>query len=203
VNYPITLTSRGGKILGAAIALVTLISFVITIVASPDQWFVVLGGHALIISLCWALGWFPAVVIEQDAVTLRNILRSRRIPYAAIDEVNTRFGLALVVQGASYSAWAAPAPGALYTMLRLDKKRIEHLPETTYELGTVRAGDDPNTESGVAALHIRRALEELEGRFNQDPTALRDVDKLVTTQWHLTTIATLVASAALLVAVLV
>ncbi len=188
---PLVLASRGGRLLGAAAGGLAVLSYVFSVIGSPEQWFALLGGHALVVALAWAVGWQPAVIVEDDAVTLRNIVRSHRIPLAAIQEVNTRFGLAIVADGQRYGAWAAPAPGTLHTM-RLDVSRVDRLPESSYEEGTVRPGDDPVTASGVAALHVRRGVERhaVQGSGNGSRT--------VTTEWHIRTIAAVLISAALL-----
>lgn len=111
----ITIGSRIGRVLSStAIGLIA-----VGIVAS-----VVEGGIALlnipplalIGTVAWALYWMPSVSVTQDEVTFRNVLRTVRIPWGAIESVETRRGLAIVAGGKTYRAWAAPAPGLLSTL---------------------------------------------------------------------------------------
>lgn len=59
--------------------------------------------------LLWALCWRPAVVLDDDGVTVRNPVRDVRIGWAALDEAD--FGWSLRLRAGDVSCRAAAAPG--------------------------------------------------------------------------------------------
>lgn len=118
----------------------------------------------------WWLFWYPAVLVAEDAVTLRNPLVTVRVPWNALIDVDTRYALKLVTPSRGYTAWAAPAPGVWGT----HSGKVEHLtnlPSTSYGPGgSVRPGDLKNTDSGHAAYLVRSHWQDLveTGRLDVD-----------------------------------
>ena len=106
-----------------------------------------------------ALFWWPAVIVGDDAVKIRNPFRTTVVPWEAIDAMETRVGLRLVLRpNGSVSAWAAPPPArrSSATVLR-------------YSLATAskRANDALQREArgrvdGQAGTLIRRELARRE-----------------------------------------
>ncbi len=111
----ITIGSRVGRVLSS-----TAIAFIVVGIGAS----VIEGGIALlnipplalIGTVAWALYWMPSVSVSEDDVTFRNVLRTVRIPWGAIESVETRRGLTIVADGSTHRAWAAPAPGLLSTL---------------------------------------------------------------------------------------
>lgn len=104
----------------------------------------------------WWLAWYPAVVISDDGVTLRNPVRTVDVPWPALVTVDTKYALTLVTAAARYSAWSAPAPG-LFSVQRAQPDHVRGLPETTYgPAGSVRPGDLAYSDSGTAAYLVRQ-----------------------------------------------
>lgn len=62
-------------------------------------------------TVVYALLWRPCVRVDADGVVLRNVLRDVRVPWAALEEVDTRYTLTLHTSTGAYQSWAAPAPG--------------------------------------------------------------------------------------------
>jgi len=62
-------------------------------------------------ALVYALFWRPAVVVDGEGVELRNVLRDVRVPWAALEQVDTRYALTLYAAGRRHQSWAAAAPG--------------------------------------------------------------------------------------------
>jgi hypothetical protein len=62
-------------------------------------------------ALVYALFWRPAVIVDDDGVELRNVLRDVRVPWAALQDVDTKYTLTLHVGGRRYQSWAASARG--------------------------------------------------------------------------------------------
>ncbi|MFJ6001241.1 PH domain-containing protein [Arthrobacter sp. NPDC092385] len=109
----------------------------------------------------WWLFWYPAVVIAEDSVTLRNPLATIRVPWSALIDVDTKYALKLVTPSGAFTAWAAPAPGVWGTHAG-KPEHVTNLPSTSYGPGgSVRPGDLKNTDSGYAAYLVRSRWQEL------------------------------------------
>lgn len=112
--------------------------------------------------LCWMLFWHPCVKVDASGVTFVNLGRTVRITWPAIASVDTKFSLSVRTATGKYTAWAAPGPSRLATV-RASKSDLSGLPESTYGVGnTIGLGDIPSSDSGVAALNIRRYWEQLQ-----------------------------------------
>jgi hypothetical protein len=111
--------------------------------------------------LTWWLAWYPAVVVGDTEVTLRNPLATIKVPWNALVTVDTRYALTLVTPRRKYTAWAAPAPG-IFGVQRARADHVRGLPETTYgPAGSIRPGDLTNSDSGAAAYYVRKRWSEL------------------------------------------
>jgi hypothetical protein len=111
--------------------------------------------------LGWWLFWYPAVVLAEDAVTLRNPSATVRVPWAALIDVDTKYALKLVTPTGAFTAWAAPAPGVWGTHAG-KPEHVTNLPSTSYGPGgSIRPGDLKNTDSGYAAYLVRSRWQDL------------------------------------------
>ncbi|MBB5787089.1 PH domain-containing protein [Jiangella mangrovi] len=63
--------------------------------------------------LLWALCWRPAVVLDDDGVTVRNPLRDVRAGWAALDEAGFGWSLWLRAGDVTWHAAAAPGPASM------------------------------------------------------------------------------------------
>ncbi|WP_026818841.1 PH domain-containing protein [Arthrobacter castelli] len=152
--------------------------------------------------LGWWVFWYPSVQIDDDGVTLHNLLRSVRVPWSALIHVDTKFALTLITTRGKFTAWAAPAPGVWGTH-RGKPEHVRGLPATTYGAAdSIRPGDLKNTDSGAAAYHVRSqwaALAEA-GKLDVDSPEAANVTKSV--HWlHVGCAAALVAACFLAFAV--
>ena len=141
-----------------AIVAVSLVSSVLT--HGPDS---LLGSWPLltIAYVTWWLAWYPAVVIGDHQVVLRNPVRTISVPWNALVTVDTKYALTLVTPRRKYSAWAAPAPG-MFGVHRARTDHVQGLPETTYgPAQSIRPGDLANSDSGAAAYQVRKRWAEL------------------------------------------
>jgi hypothetical protein len=57
------------------------------------------------------LFWRPAVVVDDAGVELRNLVRDVRVPWPALEVLDTRYTLTLHSGGRRYQSWAGAAPG--------------------------------------------------------------------------------------------
>lgn len=133
---------------------------------------IVSGAGILPIVLLLSLGWFvwlafwrPSVVTDSDGVQFHNLVRDVTIPYAAIENVDTRFALVVTAGGRDYSAWGAPAPGGGSAMRdSMNRRRAgqtdwRDAPQSVRDAGSARAGDAVTSASGAPATVIRRELD--------------------------------------------
>jgi len=58
-----------------------------------------------------ALFWYPAVTVDGDGVELVNVLRTVRLPWASLSNLDTRWALTVETGERRWTSWAAPASG--------------------------------------------------------------------------------------------
>ncbi|GAB3529926.1 PH domain-containing protein [Arthrobacter monumenti] len=129
----------------------------------------------------WWVFWYPSVQIDDDAVTVHNLMRSITVPWSALINVDTKFALTLITTRGRYTAWAAPAPGVWGTH-RGKPEHVQGLPATTYGAAeSIRPGDLRNTDSGTAAFYVRSrwAMLAETGRLDVDATETIPVIKSI------------------------
>ena len=114
----------------------------------------------LVSALMYALFWRPCVEVDDDGVTIRNVLRDVRVPFGAIESIDTRFALTLYSAGRRDAAWAAPAPGrsTLMGLSRWDLSGVRHTLGTDVGAAPISSAA-PNSDSGGAALLVRQGWE--------------------------------------------
>jgi hypothetical protein len=156
-----TLRSRFGRVLVIAVWAI-LIAFIVGLIVQQNvTWLlrytpvIVLAGY-----LVWLLMWSPSVTIAPSGVTIRNLLRTNDVSWPAIQTIDTRFALTLQTSAGRIVAWSAPAPSR-FAALRATRTELSGLPESSYAMGGIRPGDIPQTDSGLAALYVRRYWEQL------------------------------------------
>jgi hypothetical protein len=156
-----TLRSRFGRVLVIAVWAI-LIAFIVGLIVEQNaSWLlrytpvIVLGGYVV-----WLLMWSPSVTIAPSGVTVRNLLRTNDVSWPAIQTVDTRFALTLHTAAGKIVAWSAPAPSR-FAALRATRTELSGLPESSFAMGGIRPGDIPQTDSGLAALYVRRYWEQL------------------------------------------
>lgn len=161
--------------------LVTLIGSHPRDAAATAAWLLAIG------YVLYAVLWRPAVVIEPEGVTLVNVVRDVRVPWAALEAVETRYALTLHAAGNRYASWAAAAPGRGSTGVGVD-----------------RSSRDLRSDSGAAAFMVEQGW----AGWRERPGALRDAEPpvpVVDVRWSIpvvTVAAALLATAVLATAVL-
>jgi len=203
VRLPETAVLRptSGKVLTVVIgafAAAGLFSFVYR-----GSWRDVLGFTPLAVAgvyLCWLLFWYPSVTVEPSGVQVRNPLRTFQISWPAIVRIDTRYALTLFTKTTKkIVAWSAPSPSR-YAGINTVRPDLSGLnanvgqklvdadnygniaPTAAHKPGTVKLGDTPRSESGIAALHVRRAWAALRDAGYLDSGALEGTG--VVTRWN-------------------
>ena len=106
-------------------------------------------------ALGWSVFWQPRVVVGDDGVEVVNVLRTVEVPWAAVVDVETRWGLRLVTDGGSVNAWAAPAKAGFGR--RRSVRRAEELPDVLFDEGstaTLRRGGDAEAVARVVEARL-------------------------------------------------
>ncbi|GAA1958837.1 PH domain-containing protein [Microbacterium deminutum] len=156
-----TLRPRFGRVLVVvcgAIALLFLVSLAFTGIVALLRF----GALAILAEyVIWMLYWAPCVTIAPSGVIVRNVVREHEVTWPAIERIDTKYALQLFTAGGTITAWSAPAPGRHATM-RVASPELKGLPESTYAAErSIRPSDIPSSESGLAALYVRRFWEQL------------------------------------------
>lgn len=104
--------------LGRAVTMIWLVATVAVVAVQPAAnrpgqaaWMLAVAAVA------FAVGWSPALVVDDDGLTLVNPLRSNRIPWPAVDDVSMGWLLEVRAGGRRYRSLAVPGPrrmGALW-----------------------------------------------------------------------------------------
>jgi hypothetical protein len=104
--------------LGRAVTVVWLVATVAVVAVQPAAnrpgqaaWMLA------VVAVAYAVGWYPALVVDDDGLTLVNPLRSNRIPWPAVDDVTMGWLLEVRAGGRRYRSLAVPGPrriGALW-----------------------------------------------------------------------------------------
>lgn len=142
------------------------------------------GGMILLAALLvWIVFWAPYVTIAPSGVTIRNLIRTHAITWPAIRLVDTRWALTLTTTAGKVVAWSAPAPGR-WSTVRTAPRELQDLPETSYGPGhSIRPGDIPRSDSGLAALYVRRYWEQLRNAGYLDSAAIEGTGVVTTWLW--------------------
>lgn len=103
--------SRMGQVLAVlagAVALIALVTFVTE--EGPTALLTTLAPVALVGALAWAVFWNPRVLVDEDAITIVNVLRTVSVPWRRFKQADSKWALTITTTaGATYTAWAVPA----------------------------------------------------------------------------------------------
>jgi hypothetical protein len=102
-----------------------------------------------------AVFWRPAVVVDEEAAELRNVLRDVRVPWGALEAVDTRYALTLVAGGRRHQSWAAVSRGRPPRRRPSDGGSM--LLRGRYEPVADDGPGAPDDEVGSASRHPRTA----------------------------------------------
>lgn len=120
--------------------------------------------------LAWLFFWYPRVRIDPSGVSVRNVLRTHHVTWPAITSVETKYALTIVTAHDRVVAWSAPAPSRYAALTNTGADvRGTYARENNR---SVAVGDVPRSESGNAALHVRRAWTHLRDAGHLDSGAI-------------------------------
>jgi hypothetical protein len=176
-----TLRPVFGRIITALIAAIG-IAVIVSLIATGQfrQLGLSLSPVLLTVYVVWMLFWAPCVRLSPAGVELVNIIRTQTVSWPAIQRIETKYALTLYASDRKYVAWAAPAPSR-FAAMSASRRDIKGLPESTFSAeNRIGLGDLPTSDSGAAAMRVRRAWEGY-----RDAGLLGPVEGTgVTTTWH-------------------
>jgi len=111
-----------------------------------------------VLAVVWALFVRPAVLLDDQGVTVRNILRDIHVPWAQLSDTESRWNLKVFVGDRGYTAWAISAqvgrpkrPGGATSLAGLPLGRLDR------SAGT--AARPPTSAPKVTALTVAQSIE--------------------------------------------
>jgi hypothetical protein len=111
------------------------------------------------LALTWCVFVRPAVLLDSEGVTVQNVLRDIRIPWALLSHVETRWNLRVFVGDRGYTAWAISSQ-----IERPNRGGISGLrgrPEPKAGPGARQSASVPRvTVPKVHALTVARSIEQ-------------------------------------------
>jgi len=115
----------------------------------------------------------PKIKTTADQLTIINPFRTHRLNWADIKEIDARYTMYVYALGERIHAWAAPVPGRYHSRSVLPN---DLRGSTLRGENSIKAGELPNSHSGVALIICRRVWEA-----NRDA---RGGNELSTNFWH-------------------
>jgi len=183
VHEEAVLRPMSGRIIAVVlVALALAIVIAGTIQLGPEAILPHLAVPVLIGYLGWYLFWAPCVRVSPGEVVLDNPATLTRIEWPQITMIDTKWALVVYTAHAKHTAWAASAPGR-YSVIAQAKHELRHLPTDTYIQGTIRVGDIPTSDSGAAAITIRRQWEALRDAGHLEKARPEHAEPHVTVHW--------------------
>ena len=154
---PLTLAAVGG-----VTGLLLLVPLGLHWADNPEPLFLawVLFGLAIV----WSLFVRPAVLLDDEGVTIRNVIRNIYIPWVKVTDVEFRWNLKVFAGDRAYTAWAISSQverptrpsGGMFAMLpgRLDK------------FASASASAQPSTSAPkITASMVARSIEQAKGDY--------------------------------------
>lgn len=109
--YTQTYRSTGARVLAGAVVAVAVAGIASAAVQGGAPAAVRWGAPlAFVAALAWLAYWRPMVQVDEEGVTLQNVLSRVVVPWPAVREVHSRYGLRVETPDRSWNAWAAPSP---------------------------------------------------------------------------------------------
>jgi len=113
------------------------------------------------LAIVWSLFVRPAVLLDDDGVTLRNVIRDVQIPWVLVTDVDFRWNLRVFVGDQAYTSWAISsqvqraqgAPGGMFAIL---PRRLDQYGRAD----TKSATPAPKVTAQMVGRSIEQAMEE-------------------------------------------
>ncbi len=142
--------------------LVLLVSMAFQWAEHPEPLFA--GWVLFILAVVWSLFVRPAVLLDEDGVTLRNVVRDIHIPWGQVTDVEFRWNLKVLVGDRPYTAWAISSQverpkGASGSMFAIMPGRLDKLARAE--------GKSSTSAPRVTASTVARAIEQAKEEYTE------------------------------------
>jgi hypothetical protein len=118
-----TLYPLGSRVLAAALIAICAVIEVSLLLSAPGGVTVRATPVVLLVAVgAYALFWAPCVRLSPSELRIVNPLRIHDITWPAIRDIDTRWSLAVDTVRGRITAWAAPSPGPLSQLSRLNRQ---------------------------------------------------------------------------------
>jgi hypothetical protein len=184
-----TFTSRFNRIISALLVGFAVVFTGVTALYRPEQAGRTFVGALLFAVIVHALLWRPRLAVDDEGVTVINVLSTVHVPWEALIAIEGRFSLVLRTPNRSVSVWCAPVAGkSTVYRSRRGEDRTTGAPVVD---GRIRAADLPHTDSGTAGALVRARWQRL---LEEDRVAIgRAETAQVRRSLHLVELATIAA----------
>jgi hypothetical protein len=98
-------------------------------------------------SVVYQILFRPKIVFFDEGITISNPVKELTFGWDQVDSIEARYSMSVVVQGKTIYAWAAPAPSR-YHARNIHPSELRGLKVGSE--GTLRPGESPRSDSGVA-----------------------------------------------------
>ena len=119
-------------------------------------------GLALLVFSCalvHALFWQPEVRVDAEGLDLVNVLRAVRLPWAVVEDLDTRWALSVGAGGRRWTSWAAPASGR-----RVRPVSRRETPWAEKGAEAIAGSRAPGSSAGEAAVLVGAAWQTWKDR---------------------------------------
>jgi hypothetical protein len=159
--------------IAAAIAysVISIMIFQTIFTGEIRQAFLTIGLGSLVALFFYLILHRPLLEIADDGIKIVNPLWSYNIGWRDISAIETRYTMSVQARGGVIYAWAAPAPGR-YHARKIHPSEVRGMDIASQS--TVRFGESPRSDSGVAAYLAR-------SRWKKFPEGNREFSKVFNT----------------------
>ena len=113
------------------------------------------------LALVWSLFVRPAVLLDDDGVTIRNVIRDVQIPWIRVTDVDFRWNLKVFAGDQAYTSWAISsqvqrAGGTSGGMFAIRPRRLDQYAKA----GATSSTPAPKVTAQMVGRAIEQAIEE-------------------------------------------
>ena len=118
---------RGGAALvgGLIVAVLCVLGIIDLLVEGGTQDLVGVGVLALVTSLAFAYGIYPAAYATSDRLRIRNPFRTIEVPWSAVTDLTAKLSFVVHTEPARYTVWAIPV--SLHERRKADRVRLKEV----------------------------------------------------------------------------
>lgn len=165
---------RSSLVMAGTVYLVLAVMLIQSLLASTlHEFLLTLAWCIFVGSITYLVIHRPSIEIFDEGIKLTNPLITRQWGWNEVDEIETKYAMAIHSNGRVTYSFAAPAPSR-YHSRSLHEGELRGM--KIAESGSIRPGDSPRSHSGVAAYLARTRLMQF--RASNSLIGLKSVTEL-------------------------